>query len=721
MRPSCRSAARALLSGFHMMPSQPLFGLAVCAALLAPCAVPAQSQSWTLRESAPKQLRMLYFDSFRNHVVGFEQGPDAVWLLRQGVPQSGWVQQQLAPLFALQAPLSLLVGYDEARREGVLVARSFQYPPGARTYRWVGGEWQLAATSGGPQVLDAAVAFDRIANRLVVFGGGDLQFGTPSADLHAWNGSAWSLLPASNPPPPRTNAAMAFDPLRNRLVVFGGRDQGYAPLGDTWEFDGTQWQQLSGAGPSPRSAAMVYDPSTQRCVLVGGSGGTQQPLSDCWSWDGAQWQARPALPVGTVGQAWSSSAGIHVVGLGGAVFDSFGGGAWTTRLPGDLGLQRYSPALAYDAARGEVVAAGGSPLGDTMAWNGRWRSVASAASGPGERIGAAMAPLGNDLILFGGMIPPFTLVADTWRWNGSSWSFVLPNNFPPARNRHRMVYDGQRVLLFGGNGAFGPMDDLWAFDGVDWTQLTTAVSPPARRDHGFAFDAQRQRAVVFGGDSSANWLSDTWEWDGTLWTLRPSLQMPPPHYPDEIVYDTVRGRVVAPRHGETWEWDGSNWTFVAFASGFEPDAAAMVFESGKGRILAHGRSGKTSVLAPIAQAVSITGVGCGGANELNVHGLLVPGESPSLYVGAAPSTIAALALGFAPAQIAWGSLCEQRVTVAASVFGVTDTFGGWGQPLPIPPGPALRGLELHAQAAVLDGGPVSGVSLTRSVRLVVGD
>lgn len=704
-----------------MMPCHMVVGFAVCATMLTPCHVLAQSQSWTLRESAPKQLQMLYFDSFRNHVVGFEQLPGAVWLLRQGVPQPAWVQQQLAPLFALQLPLSLLVGYDEARREGILVTTSNQFPPGARTYRWVGGEWQLAATSGGPQVSNAAVAYDRVASRLLVFGGASIQLGTPGADLYAWNGNAWSIVPASNPPLPRTNAAMAFDPLRNRLVVFGGRDQGYAPLGDTWEFDGTQWQQLPVAGPSPRSASMVYDPSTQRCVLIGGGSATQQPLADCWSWDGTQWQLRPALPVGTVGHAWSSATGIHAVGLGGAVFDSFGGGAWTTRLPGDPGLQRYAPALAFDAARGEVVAAGGSPLGDTMAWNGRWRPVASAASGPGERIGAAMAPLGNELVLFGGTVPLYGLVADTWRWNGSSWSFALTNNFPPARNRHRMVYDGQRVLLFGGNGAFGPMDDLWAFDGLDWTQLVTATNPPARRDHGFAFDAQRQRAVLFGGGDTTGSLSDTWEWDGTQWTLRPAQQVPPAHFPDEIVYDAARGQVVAPRNGETWAWDGSNWTFVAFANGFDQDAAAMVYDSGGNRIVAHGRGGQTTVLAPIAQAVSITGWGCGGANELNVHGLVVPGEAPALYVGAAPSMVAALALGFAPAQVAWGGLCEQRVTVAASVFGVTDAFGSWSQPLPIPPLPALRGLEVHAQAAVLDGGPVSGVSLTRSVRLVVGD
>ncbi len=56
-----------------------------------------------------------------------------------------------------------------------------------------------------------------------------------------WDGSAWAKLTGAQPPF-RTNAAMAYDRDRDRVVLFGGETtQGAPDLGDTWEFDGTTW------------------------------------------------------------------------------------------------------------------------------------------------------------------------------------------------------------------------------------------------------------------------------------------------------------------------------------------------------------------------------------------------------------------------------------------------------------------------------------------------
>jgi hypothetical protein len=683
--------------------------LAFCALL----ASASMAQNWSLRDEAPQGLDQLYYERDRNQVVGFTTFPAAMWVYHD----NQWGRQQLAMLPVVNLSLVLLCGYDEQRREAILVAPSPIYPPGYRTYRSVPGGW-VHAGNGAPARPQASVAYDSTAGRLLVFGGLDLATSAPTADLYAWNGSAWSVVPVSATPPARAGGAMAFDRARNRLVLFGGSMLGGSVLDDTWEFDGVQWQQFAVTGPAPRQGSMVYDETTQRVVLLGGFDPTIGWLSDSWSWTGSQWQPRPNLPPSASGQGWGDPTGIHVL-VGGDVWRSAAGGAWTLQSTADIGLQTYRPALAFDPTRGEVLAAGGRSLGATWAWNGRWRQVAAAANGPGERYGTAMAPLGTDMILFGGMLPPMTMVTDTWRWNGTSWTMLLPNHNPPARNEHALVYDGQRVLLFGGNGASGPMNDLWAFDGVDWTQLTSAIQPGPRGHHGFAYDIVRQRAVVHGGWSWMTTWNDTWEWDGAQWTNVPTTAQPVRSYTDDIVFDAGRGRVVACRPGELWEWTGLDWTLTATPLGADPTAYSYVYDPVGDRLLSHSPS--TYVLGRWSQGVAQTAIPCGNLPGLSVHGNLVPDHTARLHVESVPGVVAAMALGLQPASVFWSPSCEQGVQVATSVFGLGDAGGVWDLPLSIPNDLALRGVSLHAQALVLDGGPVYGASFSRAIRLVVGD
>jgi hypothetical protein len=64
-------------------------------------------------------------------------------------------------------------------------------------------------------------------------------FNTP--ETWRWDGASWAKVTGSQPDL-RTNAAMAYDRDRDRVVLFGGEvTQGAPDLGDTWEFDGTTW------------------------------------------------------------------------------------------------------------------------------------------------------------------------------------------------------------------------------------------------------------------------------------------------------------------------------------------------------------------------------------------------------------------------------------------------------------------------------------------------
>src|SRR5262245_29068293 len=116
---------------------------------------------------------------------------------------------------------------------------------------------------------------------------------------------------------------------------------------------------------------------------------------------------------------------------------------WLPRSPALSPAPRQAYALAYDAHRGRVVLFGGSDVG-----------------GP---------------------------LAETWEWDGatSGWLELAPAVSLPARREHAMAYDvaRRRVVLFGGNGRSGLLADTWEWDGASWTQRTPAIVPPARQGH----------------------------------------------------------------------------------------------------------------------------------------------------------------------------------------------------------------------------------------------
>jgi hypothetical protein len=211
-------------------------------------------------------------------------------------------------------------------------------------------------------------------------------------------------------------------------------------------------------------------------------------------------------------------------------------------------------------------------------------------------------------VLFGG--DDFNPLADTWEWDGSTWSKAPPlPASPPPRWFHSMVYDGARArtVLFGGaNQSYTMLADTWEWGGTSWAKLTPAVAPSARFQSALAFDAARARALLFGGFSapySGAGLSDTWEWDGTNWLQQTASTSPPGRGNHAIAFDSVRGRMVlfggqptatgsylvTGPIGDTWEWDGTTWTELNPAAGPSPRGGhAMVFDRTRARTLLFG-------------------------------------------------------------------------------------------------------------------------------------
>ncbi|MCA8966116.1 MAG: hypothetical protein KDC48_14615 [Planctomycetes bacterium] len=669
---------------------------------------PLAAQIWSPLDGEPSSLSALMYDVGEQRLLGVVAWPQETW----SFDGSRWRRHQPDGLHVVGSlqPHTRFAAYDEGRGTAVLATAPIQFQP-ARTYVSSLGGWR--PVSSAPGLESPGLAFDPGSNRLIAFGGYDI--GNETDAMFAWDGSIWWPLSPSVRPSPRVGHAMALDRARGRIVLFGGRFQ-YALLGDTWEFDGVNWTQLAPAtAPTARSGPMAWDAARQRVVLLGGYGPTGNALADTWEWDGVNWSASGNLPTGAGGLACSDAATVVVANARGELWRRAGTG-WNV-LHASPRPQVYASGLCWDALRGEALCVDGFG-GGTWTWNGGWQQRSTAA--PSGHIGSTVAPLGNDLVLFGGLdsgyLPFYAFYDETWTWNGQGWTQRAPATVPPPRHDHAMVALGNSVLMFGGHGPLGELGDTWTYDGIDWTQRQPAASPAPRRRGGLAFDGARQRAVLFGGATWGTPLGDTWEWDGQNW-----IAFAPVGQPQAGVWGmTATPSGVVMQQVELWSWDGSDWT-SSLVAGPQPYDGHLLWDTGRQRLLQFGAGGDTYSLGAWSANVADASVGCGNPTGLHLFGEPRLGTTPDVHFEGAPNALVLTIFGLQLQTTVWAPGCLQLSTADAVTVGVTDTLGHLDTPLVIPAAPALLGLRLFTQAAVLDGGPVFGASLTTSLQLVIGD
>ncbi len=253
--------------------------------------------------------------------------------------------------------------------------------------------------------------------------------------------------------------------------------------------------------------------------MFGGYSASGAALNDTWVWDGKQWsQKSPAT---------SPSARLH-------------------------------HAMAFDAARGQVVLFGGQTslvgfvtyLNDTWTWDGSNWTLMSPAHSPAVRgnLGLAYDSANAKVVLYAGCNNS-TSWSDTWTWDGNDWTAQTPSSNPGARNSHMMVYDsahGQVVVFGGTNGQVGSslLNDTWTWDGSNWTQFKGST-PPGRMLAGMAYDSTQKKTVLFGGmPNFTSMLSDTWLWDGSSWTQITPPTSPSARHDHTMAYDSARGQTL---------------------------------------------------------------------------------------------------------------------------------------------------------------------------------
>jgi hypothetical protein len=276
---------------------------------------------------------------------------------------------------------------------------------------------------------------------------------------------------------------------------------------------------------------MAYDAATGNVVLFDGNSNVNGQLGVTWTWDGTTWtQQHPATspPIRSGGQdnpamAYDAATG-NVVLFGGLSSNgasdgtwTWNGTTWTQQHPATSPPARFNELMAYDAATGNVVLFGGESLGalsDTWTWNGttwtRQHPAAHPVTLPGRAIAYDAAT--GEVVLFGAG----NFDRQTWTWDGTTWTRQHPAAHPSARSDAAMAYDAAtgNVVLFGGIGGRTDqlLSDTWTWDGTTWTREHPATRPPARRLAAMAYDAAASNVVLFGGFSSRGYLNNTWTW-----------------------------------------------------------------------------------------------------------------------------------------------------------------------------------------------------------------
>jgi hypothetical protein len=287
-----------------------------------------------------------------------------------------------------------------------------------------------------------------------------------------------------------------------------------------------------------------------------------------------------------------------------------GSATWVQLAPATHPGARYWAASAYHPTSQQLVVFGGyneqsaSFLNDTWTFNGStWTHVIPAHS-PTARDAAVIGldPGSGNLILFGGE-NDVTKLADTWSWNGTDWTQLAPAHSPAKRAWAGMGPSPttSQPILFGGLDTTS-FADTWTWNGSDWTQVGTLHSPPARLEMSMTPDPVHQKLVMFGGSLWDNTgelaqYNETWVFDGNDWT-RAATTGPSPRAHPQAAYDPRLGRVVLfggydyaadADFQDTWSWTGAAWAIMSpTAKPSKRDSGAMAYLPLTGQLVLFG-------------------------------------------------------------------------------------------------------------------------------------
>lgn len=520
------------------------------------------------------------------------------------------------------------MAYDESR------GRLVMYASGV-TWTTRGDVWSRASDAGPPARFQTAMAYDRLRQKVVLFGGFD---GAPNGDTWEWDGSGWAKIIPVTAPEARSAHGMAYDPTRQRVVLFGGQGAA-ATLQDMWEWSGATWTEIKPAvkPPARSNASMALDSNRGVIVLFGGTdpnAATPVAFEDTWEWNGTAWAEKTVTPhpAGRFNAAAAFDArNKRFTLIGGEAANGdvnselwyWQGSSWSqVSIVGVAPQARFGAAAEYVPGINNVFLYGGSAGGDT-AWRwdsagGEWSTFEKYESIGGISHNAFFYDTARKKVVsYGGSTKSTSdnSLNITAFWNGATWGIGNPGSMSVGGTG--FAFDASRtqaVLLGGYTGSGGNLyyqtlsptsaiATTVTWDGTTWTERVVANAPLPRGDLGMVYDSKRQRVLAFGGFQPqtstgcgvypAKFYNDIWSWDGSAWTdITPIGALPAPRQGMALTYDPMRDRVVlfggagaGVVYSDTWEFDGTKWAQLAPAHSPNVNAtSAAVYDSLRHRV-----------------------------------------------------------------------------------------------------------------------------------------
>jgi len=501
------------------------------------------------------------------------------------------------------------MAYDSANQRTVLFGgHGGSYLGDTWTFDSSINTWTRMDPAQYPIRLDgAAMAYDSLNGLLVLFGGGSFssQYGYRYFnDTWVYNASTdrWTQRFPAGAPSPRTGHTLTFDPQNGVFVLFGGDayDQSlgaYLATDETWTYNAStdNWGLRSPAvRPSARlHHAAAFDSESGEVVLFGGWGGT--------GWNGTGFVVLPWL-----GDTWTYNVSF---------------GLWTNRTPPASPEARSEHAMSYDAASGSTVVFGGYRatsqrviLDDTWTYDSGtniWTEKTPPGS-PFPQYGHAMAydsSIGAS-VLFSGC-DEHGNVSETWSYDAGQnrWTNLIPQSWPSPRSNQAMAYDSGcgKVVLFGGQFAWGCANDTWSYESESntWTPAhPSAQAPSPREGHALACDIRNGVLVLFGGSDRQGALNDTWTYAPATntWVNMDPPSAPSPRTEHAMVYDDSNGELLlfggVKRQYAPYQIDylGDTWTYNVSANRWTQRAAQPAPSARSNHALGYDSSRGTAVL-----------------------------------------------------------------------------------------------------------------------------
>jgi hypothetical protein len=244
-----------------------------------------------------------------------------------------------------------------------------------------------------------------------------------------------------------------------------------------------------------------------------------------------------------------------------------------TRPAGRLGAS-----LVYDSARSQFLLFGGDvstssssgSSNETWIETGQcWAQVSASVSPPNRAYAAAaFDPIHNVTVFYGGIqaiagkMPE--ILADTWLWDGSSWTAVQATPSPALVAPVGAFDIATSEFVVFGYPADGSPPQTWAWNGGHWSQLQPPTSPIARSHSSLSYDYSSRKLLLYGGfNDGIGVLNDTWMWDGATWTKANPSASPPPQSGSVLCSGPVVVLVrPATSAADTWTWRGTDWSDI---------------------------------------------------------------------------------------------------------------------------------------------------------------